>query len=207
VHDRLGSQSELTYAAELCLLPRRVNRFGGIGAPVPAAAAQGDRCSALLRGVDVTEVHEVLDALTDAGCSFWVGGGWGVDALVGRQTRCHRDLDLAIDARDEACAIEALFAIGYRVETDWRPVRVELRRGDHRWVDLHPVHFDEHGNGRQHDVDGGWFLYPRSGFTTGRLGDAQVLCLTADQQIRFHMGYTPRPVDHHDLALLRALTD
>jgi polyisoprenoid-binding protein YceI len=40
----------------------------------------------------------VLDALHRVGCRFWVEGGWGVDALVGRQTRPHRDLDIDIDA-------------------------------------------------------------------------------------------------------------
>jgi len=38
------------------------------------------------------EVHAVLDALGTAGIPTWVAGGWGVDALAGRQTRAHRDL-------------------------------------------------------------------------------------------------------------------
>lgn len=33
------------------------------------------------------EVHTVLDALATVGCRSWIGGGWGVDALVGHQTR------------------------------------------------------------------------------------------------------------------------
>jgi lincosamide nucleotidyltransferase A/C/D/E len=48
-------------------------------------------------GIDVADVLAVLDALAHAGCRAWVGGGWGVDALVGRPTRSHRDLDLAIE--------------------------------------------------------------------------------------------------------------
>ena len=38
---------------------------------------------------DARLVHAVLDAVPDA----VVDGGWGVDALVGRQTRAHDDLD------------------------------------------------------------------------------------------------------------------
>jgi lincosamide nucleotidyltransferase A/C/D/E len=50
-------------------------------------------------------------------------GGWGVDALVGRQTRPHRDVD--IDAAYQAPVLLALYERGYRIETDWRPNRVE----------------------------------------------------------------------------------
>lgn len=35
--------------------------------------------------VDIREVHRILSVVADAGCLTWIGGGWGVDALVGRQ--------------------------------------------------------------------------------------------------------------------------
>ncbi len=147
------------------------------------------------------EVLRVLAVLERA----WVAGGWGVDALVGEQTREHRDLDLAIDAHTEAKALEALDALGYRVETDWRPARVELAAGHERFVDLHPVTFDAHGHGRQSDLDGGHFDYPPECFVTGRIGGQAVPCLSVEQQRRFHTGYEPRDVDRHDLALLDRL--
>ena len=43
----------------------------------------------------------VLDAVRSVGCSFWLEGGWGVDALVGHQTRPHRDVGLDIDGTYE----------------------------------------------------------------------------------------------------------
>ena len=58
--------------------------------------------------MDIGEVLAVLADLTEAGCSVWVVGGWGVDALVGRQTRLHRDLDLALDADNETVALRVL---------------------------------------------------------------------------------------------------
>jgi hypothetical protein len=85
---------------------------------------------------------------------FGFAGGWGVDALVGRQTRSHRDLDLALDAGNEAAALRALQRRGYRVETDWRPVRIELVAEGRGWVDVHPVVFDATGHGRQADIGG-----------------------------------------------------
>jgi hypothetical protein len=44
--------------------------------------------------MDAADVIAVLDALDEAAVRHWVGGGWGVAALAGRQTRSHRDLDL-----------------------------------------------------------------------------------------------------------------
>ena len=97
------------------------------------------------------EVHAGLDALAAAGCRAWIGGGWGVDALVGYQTRGHRDLDLAVNADHGAAVLVALGKLGYVIETDWRPVRVEVVAAGRGRVDIHPVTFDEAGDGRQAD--------------------------------------------------------
>jgi lincosamide nucleotidyltransferase A/C/D/E len=155
--------------------------------------------------MDAAAVHVVLDALAAAGCPCWISGGWGVDALVGRQTRPHRDLDLAIDAAREAEAMRALAALGYTVETDWRPVRVELvEPGDGR-VDLHPVVFAGTGDGRQAGLDGAWFDYPRGDLTGGTIGGRAVPCISAGLQLTFHRGYEPRDVDLLDLRLVHDL--
>ena len=150
-------------------------------------------------------VHVVLGALVAVGCRAWVSGGWGVDALVGYQTRPHRDLDLAIDASDEPTALKALARLGLRIETDWRPVRVELACAEVGWVDVRPVVFDENGEGRQADVDGGFFVYPQGCFTSGWIAGARVGCISVEQQVRFHSGYELRDVDRGDLVLLRQL--
>ncbi|MER5478917.1 hypothetical protein ABT026_18400 [Streptomyces sp. NPDC002734] len=157
--------------------------------------------------MDITDLFGVLDALEPAGTRCWVAGGWGVDVLAGRQTREHRDVDLALDAASEPAALEALALLGYRVETDQRPTRVELAAPGRRWVDLHPVVFDADGVGRQADLQGGFFRYPRGAFTRGRLDGRTVPCLSVEQQLAFHRGYPPREVDHLDVALLRSLRD
>ncbi len=139
--------------------------------------------------MDASDVHAVLDALATAGCRAWVAGGWGVDALVGRQTRPHRDLDLAIDARAEYAALAQR---GDVVETDWRPVRVEVAAPGGRSVDLHPVAFDETGNGVQAaDIDGGLFTYPVACFVTGFIADRLVGCLSVQQQVSFTVAMSP----------------
>ena len=74
----------------------------------------------------LAEVLNVLAVLYALGCRFWLEGGWGVDALVGHQTRPHRDLDVDLEARCEESALAVPAEMGYTVETDWRPNRVEL---------------------------------------------------------------------------------
>jgi lincosamide nucleotidyltransferase A/C/D/E len=176
------------FAADLVFRPQMMMRTDGAG-----------------QGMDLGEVLGILADLREAGCSVWIAGGWGVDALVGWQTRQHRDLDLALDARNETVAIRLLERRGYRVETDWRPVRVELVAEGRGWVDVHPVVFDATGHGRQADLGGGQFDYPAEAFDFGVLGGMRVPCLSRDQQLIFHAGYQPRAIDLHDLALLESL--
>lgn len=89
----------------------------------------------------------VVGNLRDARRRMWVGGGWGVDALAGLQTRPHRDLDLGVDSLNEEAALQVLKRRGYAIETDWRPAHVELVAAARSWVDLHPVVFDAAGPG------------------------------------------------------------
>ncbi|MFG2056438.1 GNAT family N-acetyltransferase [Micromonospora sp. NPDC048930] len=156
-------------------------------------------------GMSADEVHRVLDRLAAAGCPAWISGGWGVDALVGEQTRPHRDLDLAVPAEHESAALRTLAQLGYVVETDWRPVRVEVVADGRGRVDLHPLRFDEAGDGHQAGLDGTSLRWPRESFTTGTIAGRPVDCISVDQQLLFHSGYEPRDVDREDLALLRRL--
>ncbi|MFD6077415.1 nucleotidyltransferase domain-containing protein [Streptomyces hydrogenans] len=153
--------------------------------------------------MNIADLFPVLDALRAADVPHWVAGGWGVDVLVGRQTREHRDVDLAFDASCQTAAMRALVSLGYRTETDQLPARVELAAPGRRWVDLHPVVFDAGGLGRRSDLGDGFFLYPPDGFTLGRLQGRTIPCLSVDQQLAFRGGYDLRDVEHHDIALLR----
>jgi lincosamide nucleotidyltransferase A/C/D/E len=152
--------------------------------------------------IDSDQVLDVLARLRAGGVRAWVGGGWGVDALVGEQTRAHDDLDLAIDSRDEIPAIHALEQAGFRIAADHRPTRFVMRTSTGVEVDLHPVDFTLAGPGVQRVPGGRPFLYPADAFDTGRIAGHPVPCLSATQQIRFHLGYRPKDKDHHDMALL-----
>ena len=155
--------------------------------------------------MDVREVLAVLGALESAGCRVWLEGGWGVDALVGHQTRPHRDVDVDIDADGEEAALAALAELGYVVETDWRPNRVELAAPSRGWVDVHPLLLTEDGSARQAALDGGFHVLPAAFFTLGSLDGVPVPCVSAEAQRLFHRGYEARAADIHDLDLLEKL--
>jgi lincosamide nucleotidyltransferase A/C/D/E len=157
--------------------------------------------------VDAADVIEVLDTLDEARAPHWVAGGWGVAALAGRQTRPHRDLDLAVDAAHLPACLEVLGRLGYAAQTDWLPARIELGAPGDRWVDLHPVAFRPDGHGRQEGLNGEFYDYPPGAFSRGLIAGRAVPCLSARQQRRFRAGYTHRPQDVHDLAQLDALAD
>jgi lincosamide nucleotidyltransferase A/C/D/E len=160
-------------------------------------------------GLPAAEVLRVLAALDAVGLRTWVAGGWGVDALVGRQTRTHRDLDLAVDITHSSVerALSVLERLDYVVGTDWRPSRVELSAPSARWVDLHPVVFDDQGTGWQANVDDlPPFGYPPGAFTRGFISGVNVRCLSVTQQLIFHSGYPPRSHDLADIELLQRLS-
>lgn len=133
--------------------------------------------------------------------TYWIDGGWGVDALLGEQTREHADLDLALDDAAAAVLVPALRARGFvEVELD-RPGRsdrsfVLADVHDHR-LDLHVVTWDAEGNGVFGPVEQGVF-YPAGSLTgTGAIAGRPVRCVEPAWMVRFHTGY---PVDGDDWA-------
>ena len=153
----------------------------------------------------------VLEALAADGLAAWLDGGWGIDALLGRQTREHADLDLVL-ARGALPRAEALLArLGYRPDPEAAPgppARFVLRAGVGRQVDVHPVVFDDRGGGWQDLGGGAWGRYPADGLTgVGVVGGRYVRCLTPRLQLRHHLGYPWTDLDRHDMGLLAARFD
>ncbi|MFF7981099.1 nucleotidyltransferase domain-containing protein [Streptomyces sp. NPDC007901] len=150
------------------------------------------------------DVLSVLALLRRAEADVWVGGGWGIDALVREQTRAHRDLDLMHCLDQEDAVVEALARAGYAEHLDQRPVRFVLTAPDGREIDLHPLVFADDGSALQASFDSDHpFHYPASAFVTGTIDATTVPCLSAAQQVHFHQGYDPTPRDRHDMAQLR----
>lgn len=150
------------------------------------------------------EVVEIVDWLDAAGVTYQVNGGWGVDALVGRQTRPHRDLDIFIDAAREDDFLAWLFSRGYRMVEDWRPVRSEVVSHRGR-ADVHPMRIDTAGDGYQQGLDGDTFVHAARDRDCGRIGGRPVIVANAARLRELRMGYPARDVDRHDLAQLEHL--
>jgi 2'-5' RNA ligase len=140
----------------------------------------------------------IIDALHGADVGCWINGGWGVDALAGRRTRVHRDLDLVIDDGSMRRAVEVLEGLGYhewyRVDSD-EPLFSRIVLHDHelagRVVDLHPLDFS-----REH-VE----------FSKGEIEGRSVPCLSLTSQAEAHTNYRKRWRDRADVAVLRKLLE
>jgi lincosamide nucleotidyltransferase A/C/D/E len=132
-----------------------------------------------------------LDA---AGIDAVLDGGWGIDALLGEQTRPHSDLDLAV-AREQRT--------GCWLRGDLGRAQTALAR-----LGFHPLVFDGEGNGWQELGEGRWGLYPAEGLAgEGVVGDRRVRCLTAQLQHRFLLGLSSNADDVRDLRLLAGRFD
>src|SRR3954453_5890224 len=117
-------------------------------------------------GMTAAGVAVVVSWLEREGAVYQVNGGWSVDALVGRQTRVHRDVDVFLDESAVPALTEWLEARGYSQESDELPVRVELRHGA-QVVDVHPMRLDEGGNGTQIGDGDTTYLHSAADRTTG----------------------------------------
>ena len=155
--------------------------------------------------ISTTDVIQIVQFLEESGISIWLDGGWGVDALLGEQTRPHDDLDVVIGLEQAEATCRALAPLGFAVHDDERPTRFVLRDPIDRRIDVHTVTFDAQGGGIQILQDGTVWRYPPEGFGGGgTVGGRPVRCLTAEVQVRCHLGYEPDETDRHDLARLRA---
>jgi lincosamide nucleotidyltransferase A/C/D/E len=154
------------------------------------------------------DVIEVLDCLKEAGVDVCIDGGWGIDALVGEQTREHEDLDLAVDRDDLENAQQALAEHGFHHDATLEPglpTRFVLRDERGRQVDFHPLVFDDRGDGWQQLSESGkaWGHYPANDLdSSGAIAGRQVRCLSPQLQLRFHLGYEWKDRDERDLRLL-----
>lgn len=147
------------------------------------------------------DVVTILDRFDDVGVTPWIDGGWGVDALLGRQTREHGDLDIVIEQHQESAARTVLADESFAEVPMWFSTAVHTvwHHDDGRALDLHVVVMNDEGGG----VYGDEGVYPAEGFEgRGTIGGRPVRCISAPVQVEFHRGYELRPEDRHDVLLL-----
>jgi lincosamide nucleotidyltransferase A/C/D/E len=153
------------------------------------------------------DVLYVLDLLAAGDITTWVDGGWGVDALLGDETRAHDDLDLVIEHFDADRYRAVMRAAGFAPkagapETARNFVLVDA---DGREVDVHLVDRDvvvTDANGVQVYGPNGLEYEVGSLGGGGTIAGRRVACCTAAFQVRSHTAYEPDADDAHDVLAL-----
>ena len=65
------------------------------------------------------DVVELYLGLLARGVQLWVDGGWGIDALLERQTRPHKDLDAIVAFEDLPALTRSLSGCGFALKEIW----------------------------------------------------------------------------------------
>jgi lincosamide nucleotidyltransferase A/C/D/E len=170
-----------------------------------------------MQEADVVSLYRDLAA---HGVELWLMGGWGVDALLGRQTRSHHDLDVVVEVMKLERLRRRLEDLGFRFAYVWddevrwvkdeswserepQPTAFVYRHPDGREIDVHVVRSETNG-----EVTMLWtspYRLTAAGLTgRGTLDGQSVRCLTAEMQRRAHTGYELPPHHLADMQLLDA---
>jgi lincosamide nucleotidyltransferase A/C/D/E len=167
--------------------------------------------------MSVAQAQAVYELLDRNGVRCWVMGGWGVDALLGRVTREHKDLDLLVLLTDLSRYADIVQQHGFERELEWgesQPIEVDGRHFDSAFVDAHPdgreidvhvIDVDPEGIVTQFHTDP-WPL-PRNAISgSGAIEGTTVRCVTRAAQIAMHSGYDLPEKHREDVRLLQAAT-
>jgi lincosamide nucleotidyltransferase A/C/D/E len=150
---------------------------------------------------DVINLYEKWEAL---GIKVWIDGGWGVDALLGGQTRPHGDLDIVVQQKDIPRLRGFLEGQGYK-ETkllEAKPWNFVLGGENGQEIDIHVIVLDGQGNGLYGPAEKG-AQYPSASLAgAGSIGGHDVRCISAEYMVKFHSGYALRDRDFKDVPAL-----
>ena len=181
-----------------------------------------DRGRGAMRAEEAAALYTLL---AERDVRVWVDGGWGVDALLGKQTRPHKDFDALAPLEDLGALAAVLDERGFTLKELWgenrwvaHPARLPLIGGEEgggsavatafvvrddagRELDLHALTLDGRGAGIP-----AWrsqMVYPPAAFAgRGVIAGTPVRCLSARMQMATHTGYPLQAKDLQDLRLL-----
>ena len=146
-----------------------------------------------------SEVIAIVQLLNQSDIRVCVDGGWGVDALLGEQTRPHSDLDIAVQHKDVPQVRALLAGRGYQDvprDDSWE-CNFVLGNARGYQVDIHSYTFDAQGR----LVYG--VAYPFDSLNgSGSIAGEFVKCITPEWLVKFHTGYPLDKVDYQDVRRL-----
>jgi lincosamide nucleotidyltransferase A/C/D/E len=144
-------------------------------------------------------VIEIVKLLETHEIKVVVDGGWGVDALLGEQTREHDDLDIAIPHKDVPKLRKILTEKGFSeiFRDDTWECNFVLEDASKNQIDVHSYTFDKHGN----NIFGVAYL-PEHLTGKGIIKGIEVNCIPPEWAVKFHTGYKLDENDYHDVKAL-----
>ena len=147
------------------------------------------------------DVIAFVQLLNQHHIDVFIDGGWGVDALLGEQTRPHTDLDIAVQHKDVPQVRALLEARGYTdvPRDDTWECNFVMGDDEGHEIDFHSYTFDEAGN----HIFG--VKYPFDSLTgTGSINGHPVKCISPEWMVKFHSGYRYK-LDENDYRDVKAL--
>ncbi|MCI0871536.1 MAG: aminoglycoside nucleotidyltransferase [Chloroflexi bacterium] len=154
--------------------------------------------------ITLEDMHRYLDLFAELDLKIWIDGGWGVDALLGEQSRHHEDLDFLIEKSDSDRLVKAIRQLGFEdVHTDdHRPWNFVMGTASGKNFDFHVIEQLSDGNYRYGSTDDPIPVTAESIDATGTIGGRSVRCPTAAFQINSHSGYQLKQQDIDDVRVL-----
>jgi lincosamide nucleotidyltransferase A/C/D/E len=158
----------------------------------------------------------LYQSLLREGIQIWLTGGWGIDALLGEQTRPHKDLDAILLRKDFIRMGEIMYSFGYTLKEPWSENRFIPDEGgkttatayvlqdtrEHQF-DAHAIFFDEQGNGIPAWEDAEGLFFKKEDLAgAGNILGFPVHCISPKMQIICHSGYPLPKKQIRDLELL-----
>ncbi|SRR5258708_2387456 len=152
--------------------------------------------------MEASAVLELYNTLTHNGISIWIDGGWGVDALLGEQTRDHEDVDIVMQDKDVPKLRKILQEQNYKdiKRDDTSAWNFVLGDDKGHTVDVHVFTFDVDGNGIYGSRGA---IFPAVSLTgSGMINGESVQCISPEYVVKFHTGYK---LDENDIKDVTAL--
>ena len=130
--------------------------------------------------IGINDACEILSWAYNNNIEIWLDGGWGVDALLGKETRQHNDIDLFVEEKNYNKFIEIIKNKGFNeivveytseVHTIWSDNKLRI-------IDLHMFK----------DNCDGTICYEGEVFQknifdgVGKIGNIMVSCINAKNQ-------------------------
>ena len=149
-------------------------------------------------------VIDIYQEMKKQGVTLWIDGGWGVDALLEKQTRPHGDLDVVIQKKDLEKLDKYLRQNGYfdTIRDDTSQHNYVLGNKEGLFIDVHVIEIDKNGNGIYGPVEEGVMYEADALSGIGKINNVEVKCISPEWMVKFHTGYDLRESDYHDVLAL-----